>query len=184
MKKNRFLIRIAKRTIALALIVAIAVIAARYLIKRIEKVNSAMQENKKTSYLLENRDRINKDIQKNFAAVDPNYEKKISAALPSIYNILPFVEALESLAKKNSLQQVINFSQPVPTTEAPGPLSLVSLDFNISLAGGNIDTFTAYLKDFEELAYFTTISNISLTSASGWEDNSSINLSGRLYAQQ
>lgn len=184
MKKNKFLIKLAEKAIILTIIIVAAIMAARYLIQHIKKINLTMQENKKAGYLLENRERINENIQKNFSSVDPNYEKKISAALPSIYNVLPFVEALESLAKKNSLQQTINFGQPLPADGIPGPLSLVSLDFNISLTGGNIETFTAYLKDFEKLSYFTTINSISLTSASGWQDNSSISLSGRLYAQQ
>jgi hypothetical protein len=184
MNKKRFLIKLAVKIIPLVVLIALAAAAGWYLAKRITKVNLAMQENKKISYLLENRTKIDNQIQTDFSSVDPDYEQKIKSALPSIYNVLPFVEALESLAKKNSLQQTISFSQPVPAPEISGPLSLVSLDFNLNLAGGNIDTFTAYLKDFEKLPYFAAINNISLASSGGWENNSSISLSGRIYAQQ
>jgi hypothetical protein len=96
------------------------------------------------------------------------------------------VDAMESLAKKNSFKQNLTFNQPTAVTDISGPLSLTLINFNVTIEDANINTFINYLKDFEGLPYFASIDSINYLGSNdnGWENNSTINISGSFYAHQ
>lgn len=65
-----------------------------------------------------------------------------------------------------------------------GNLGLASIDYNIVL-NGNVSILASYLKDFEKLPYFSSVSSITLnaTPAKGWSDDSSIFIQAKLYVK-
>jgi hypothetical protein len=184
--KNNFSLRIIKKAIISLFIIALSFSAVYFLGKQIKKINFAMAEKKEMDYLISNREQINNRITTDFSLVDRSYQEKINDALPSVFNILPFVDALDSLAKKYSFEQTTNFSPPVPAPEISGPNTLMAINFNLNIQGSNVDNFISFLKDFERLPYFVTINNISYLGSGkvGWQENSTINISGSLYARQ
>jgi hypothetical protein len=145
-----------------------------------------MAEKKELDYLISNRDAVNNKIKTDFLRVDPSYQAKINEALPSVYNILSFVDSMDSLAKKYSLKQNLTFNEPTPETNISGPLNLMVITFNLTIEGANSDNFINYLKDFEKLPYFSSINSINYLGATtkGWQDNSTINISGSFYVQK
>lgn len=186
MLKNKFIIKVAVKIIITLIIIALSCVAIYFFNKQISKINSSLGEKKEMDYLITNRESVNNKIQTEFLEVDPNFEKKINEAIPSVYNVLVFVDSMESLAKKYSFKQTLNFDQPVPVTDISGPINLTVIKFNLTISDANVDSFTNYLKDFEKLPYFASISSINYlgTSDSGWLNNSTINITGSFYAHQ
>ena len=137
-------------------------------------------------YFISHREQINNKIRTDLATINPAYQDKIAESIPPVYNILPLVDTLENLSKKYSFKQTISFSQPVPISSISEPIPLTQIDFNITLDEAGINKFNNYLKDFEKLPYFISINSINYigSGSNGWQDNSSINISGSLYAHQ
>lgn len=157
-----------------------------FLNKQINKINKSFDEKKTMDYFIENREKVNAKIKTDFLEVDPSYKTKIEEAIPSVYNVLSFVDAMESLSKKYSFKQTLNFDQPTPEVTITGPIQLTAIKFNLIISDANINNFTDYLQDFEKLPYFASIDNINYlgTSERGWENNSTINITGVFYAHQ
>jgi len=85
-------------------------------------------------------------------------------------NILSFMGALENLAQKQSLSQNLSFSDP----------NGKAIDYTVTL-NGNLITLINYMKDFENLPYFSSIYSLEIRSGQfGWLDNSSIAMKARL----
>jgi hypothetical protein len=184
--KNKFVLKIISKVMITLLVIVASSLTVYIFSKQIKKINLTMNEKKEMDYLISNREAVNNNIKADFMSVDPSYQDKISGAIPPVYNILPFVDSLESLSKKYSFTQTVGFSQPVPAVDVNGPLKLMVITFNINISEINADNFILFLKDFENLPYFASINNISYLSAgkSGWQENSSINLTGSLYAHE
>lgn len=186
MRKNKFIIKILiKIVIALALVL-LGVTVIYFLNKQINKINRSFNEKKTMDYFIENREMVNDKIKTDFLEVDPDYQKKIDEAIPSVYNVLSFVDAMESLAKKYSFEQTLSFDQPIPESSLNNPIPLTIVKFNLIINQANIDNFANYLQDFEKLPYFASINNINYLGASdgGWKNNSTINITGSFYAHQ
>lgn len=186
MLKNKFTFKILIKITIILIIIIISTAASYFLSKQISKINLSMAEKKEMDYLISNREEVNNQIKTDFLEVDANYQTKINDSLPSVYNVLSFVDAMESLAKKNSLKQTLSFNQPTPVTDITGPINLMQVNFNLTIEETNINNFINYLQDFEQLPYFASINSISYVGVNtkGWEDNSSINISGSFYAHQ
>jgi hypothetical protein len=186
MFKNKFNLKLFVKIIIILIIITISALASYLLSKQINKINASMVEKKEMDYLISNREAVSNQIKTDFLEVDSNYQAKIDNALPSVYNVLSFVDAMESLAKKNSFKQNLTFNQPTAVTDISGPLSLTLINFNVTIEDANINTFINYLKDFEGLPYFASIDSINYLGSNdnGWENNSTINISGSFYAHQ
>lgn len=186
MFKNKFKRKIFSKIIVIFIIIIISSFAIYFLSTQINTINATIAEKKEMNYLISNREEVDRKIKTDFQAVDPKYKEKIIESLPSVYNILPFVDAMESLSKKYSFKQTLSFSQPAPAPEISGSLSLLAINFNLAIEETNIDGLIAYLKDFEKLPYFVSINSINYLGQGdgGWKENSSINISGRLYVHQ
>ena len=186
MFKNKFNLKIVIKILIILIIVILSATASYLLSKQINKINVSMVEKKEMDYLISNRETVNNQIKTDFLEVDSNYQAKIDNALPSVYNVLSFVDAMESLAKKNSFKQTLTFNQPVAVTDISGPINLTLINFNVTIDDANANTFINYLKDFEGLPYFASIDSINYLAANtnGWENNSTINISGSFYAHQ
>lgn len=186
MFKNKFQRKISIKLIIIFVLIIIASLCVYFLQKQINSINATIAEKKEMNYLITNREEVDRKINTDFKLVDPQYEKKITDSIPSVYNILSFVDALESLSKKYSFKQTLSFNQPTPASEIIGPIPLMLINFNIAINEANVDGLTNYLEDFEKLPYFTSISSINYLAqgAGGWKENSSININGRLYVHQ
>jgi hypothetical protein len=186
MPKNKFLIKLAIKIIIALIIIALSATAVYFLSRQITKINLSLDEKKEMDYLIVNRETVNNKIKTDFLEVDPNYQTKINESIPSVYNVLSFVDAMESLSKKYSFKQTLSFDQPIPVTDINGPIKLNSIKFNLTINDANGNNFISYLQDFEKLPYFASIDSINYlgTSDSGWQNNSSINITGNFYAHQ
>jgi len=181
-KKRLFLI-ILKR-LSIAIVVALVSFTAVYVLKnRIEKIGNALVENKKISFYLEKRSEMFAKLAQDMKIVD-GHDAKIESAIPSADNILDFVSALDILATQNSEQHTVNFSNPVLVSTLPDGSSLYSIDFNVSLSS-SVFSLVGFLRGFDQLPYFTTISGITLNAPvdRGWDGTSSIIIQGKLYAK-
>lgn len=186
MSKNKFIIKLIIKIIIALAIISLSVAAIYFLSQQINKINKSFNEKKTMDYFIENRETVNAKIKTDFLEVDANYKTKINEAIPSVYNVLSFVDAMESLAKKYSFKQTLSFDQPVPSATPTGPILLTVVKFNLVIGEANINNFTDYLQDFEKLPYFASIDNINYlgTNDGGWENNSAINITGSFYAHQ
>lgn len=186
MFKNKFIIRIAVKIIIALIIIALSSAITYFLSQQINKINVSLGEKKEMNYLIANLETVNSKIQTDFLEVDPDYQAKINEAIPSVYNVLSFVDAMDSLAKKYSFKQNLTFDQPVAVTTISGPVDLTLVKFNLVISEANVDSYIHYLQDFEKLPYFASITSINYlaTSDTGWQNNSSINITGSFYAHQ
>lgn len=186
MLKNKFIFKAAIKIIIALMIISLSTAIIYFLNKQVNKINKSFNEKKTMDYFIENREKVNAKIKTDFLEVDPNYKTKIEEAIPSVYNVLSFVDAMESLSKKHSFKQTLSFDQPTPETTIDGPIQLTAVKFNLIINDANIDNFIYYLQDFEKLPYFASIDNINYlgTSDGGWNNNSTINITGIFYAHQ
>lgn len=116
------------------------------------------------------------------ASIIGSNDKVIKQAFIPSDNILEFIAILESLALKNGLTQTFSFSSPNPATEEMlFPVSIINYQNNVS---SNIFTFIKYLKEFEQLPYFTKIDSITISSSSAdWRTASNIAFNASVAAQ-
>lgn len=161
------------------LAIVLASIIVSFLMKEISKISNSIMENKKASFILEKRSEIIQNLKKDFQLVGDK-DKDVEEALIPVDNILNFVAATESLANQYSLQSSIKFETP---TLVSG--NIYSINYSLIL-NGNIFTLINYIKSFEKLPYFSGIVSINYQSLTerGWEDNSSINIKGKIYVKQ
>lgn len=181
-KKRLFLI-IVKR-LSIALVVVLVSFSAIYFLKtRIEKIGNSLEENKRISFYLEKRNEMFAKLFADMKIVGGN-DTAIENAIPSADNILNFVTALDDLATQNSQQHTVNFSNPVIASDLPDGSKLYSIDFNLSLSSNSL-SLVNFLRGFDKLPYFTSISGINLNAppTGGWDGPSSITIQGKLYAK-
>lgn len=186
MLKKKIILKLSLTFLLSAAMVTLAWLGTYFLKKQILNISQKIQEKKQLTYILKNRENAAAKINRDFKLVAADYEQRIKNGLPTVDNIIPFVEAMESLAKKNSLNQTITFASPQPLPADSGDLTLFAINYTLSLSNANLSVFLNYLEDFEKLPYFASLDSISLgaNGSRGWEDNSSITLSGKFYAKE
>ncbi|MFA6417331.1 MAG: hypothetical protein WCW61_04020 [Patescibacteria group bacterium] len=184
--KTSFKIKILVKIIIILIIIVLAVAAIYFFSKQIKHIDSSMMERKEMDFLVSHQEVLNARIKNDFSNVDPNYQEKITDSLPSVYNILGFVDTMESLSQKYSFRQTLSFSPPAPAPEIAGPIPVMAINFNLIIDEINIESFSAYLQDLENLPYFVSINSINHISLTpnAWQGRASVNISGRLYAKQ
>jgi len=170
-----------------AAIAALAIIVAFVLTfftgKAIIKISDSLAQKEKLSRVLAIKLDNIQQIKNSLGLLGDN-DKKIQAAYLPADNILGFVNALESVAKQNSLKQNLRFGDFSPVATVNG-ISLVKTDYVIGL-DGTITTLRAYLDQLEGLPFITQIGAVSLLASppNGWNGDSNINIKASLYAQQ
>ncbi|MEK7149896.1 MAG: hypothetical protein AAB757_02920 [Patescibacteria group bacterium] len=181
--KKQIIVIVSKHLVKAALAAVIASVIIFIISGQISKIGNSLSEKRKLSLILQKRSETTEKIRENFKIIGDN-EQKIKNSLPRTDNILDFIAALESLASKNAVQQSYRFGVPTVFINQNN-LNVASIDYNLNLTG-NIVILINYLKDFENLPYFTGISSISVSSPPdrGWEANSSISIQAKLYARQ
>lgn len=164
-----------------ALVIAVLIVV--FLSGQIDKIGSGIQKKRTLSYILEKRTETIDNLRLSFTKVG-DVDKRIKDALPTADNILDFVAALESLAASTSLQQSTRFGSPVPTAISSGGITLSAIDYSTTL-NGNVATLTNYLKGFEKLPYFSSITAISINAGSskGWDGDSTVSIQAKVYTR-
>ncbi len=183
---QNFKVIIIVKALLIISLLTIALIYIYFFSNQIKMINTGLLERKEMDYQISNQAAINSKMRQELSQIDPEYQTKILSSLPSVYNILDFVDNMENLAKKHSFQQSLNFSPPIDVPEISGPISIKAINFNLVINETNIENFIDYLNAFENLPYFVTITSITHTSVSpdGLQKKSSINITGILYAKQ
>jgi Tfp pilus assembly protein PilO len=168
--------------ITAALAIFIAAGASLFASKMIVKISESLQQKERVSRMLSMRVENIQKLKNSLARLGDN-DKKILVVYPSTDNILDFVAALETIGKQNSVRQNLGFSNFSPAYHA-GSIPISKTDYSISLTG-TINTLKIYLKQLEQLSFVIKIGGINIISSSpeGWNGDSSINISGSLYAQ-
>ena len=168
----------------IAVAVLMGVIIIHIASGQITKISTSLAEKKRLSLLLQRKSETTRQLAQDLAVVGDN-DKKILAALPPAQNILDFIGVLDNLAAKNSIKQTTKFNTPVPVSPEGGEgISIQKIDYSISLSG-NVFTLMSYLKDFENLPYFTKINSFNIQGGSslGWEGESTISIQAIVYVQ-
>ncbi len=164
---KNLLILIGRHAIIAILAVMAALLATGLLSQQITRLSEDVLKNRYLASALEKRTELFASIKRDAELVGTNDVLIERAFIPSD-NILEFVSTLESLALKNGVTQSFNFGNPMPSTiSAPFPLAMVTYSNSLN---GDLKAFSSYLKEFEQLHYFTKIESLSITASdkSGW----------------
>lgn len=152
---------------------------------KITKTSTAISANKQLSMQLAMRNALLATIHTNYEEVRMHEQAMRRALLPAD-DILEFTGALESLGTKHNVLQKFTFDTPVSTDTTFGtpPKTLTKINFTLSFPA-NIFIAKAYLKDFEQLPYFTKIESITVESdgKSGWQNMSTILIRATLFTE-
>ena len=146
-----------------------AILLIIFFSQQIVKISNSLFEQRATAFILERRNDAIGQLREDFKAIGES-DNKIKNAFPPADNILDFISAMETLANSHSIPQSLRF----------GALAGDYIDYNIQL-NANISIFINYLKSFEKLSYFTSISGISLSSSGDLMGDSAISLGARIY---
>ncbi|MGB2580466.1 MAG: hypothetical protein WBC83_02125 [Minisyncoccia bacterium] len=148
---------------------------------QISKMSKKAIKDRNTATTLSEQTSLLSSLKYEASIIGSNDQVIKHAFIPS-NNILEFIAILESLALKNGITQTFSFSSPNPAIEeTPLPISMINYQNNIS---SNIFTFIKYLKEFEQLPYFTRINSISISSGSAdWRTSSNVTFSASVAAQ-
>lgn len=120
--------------------------------------------------------RLSHDVTEGRAAL-----ATMDALFPKDDNLLPFLKALEAIAKKTDTTATFRFEQSTPTP-APNipPYRFITYSIMVS---GNARTLLAYLTALPQLPYAIVLDSMTLSGENGIEKNTTMNLKGRLYVQ-
>lgn len=182
MFNKKILIKILSLHIAKALIaIIIASLAISFFSWQFKKINIALSEKRKLSYVLERRSETASILKKKFTQFDTP-EQDITAALPSTDDVLPFVSVLENTAKNVGLYHTVQFGGIA--SFAADPIRIVRAEFSVN-ATGDVKTFIRYLEEFETLPYFTGIRSFTMNAgAGGWNEGATISAGGVVYLKE
>lgn len=160
--KNLLLLITKHALIALSVILGCLIVIV-YFSREIESVTDAVTQNRKLAATLSERTTHLTQLTKDAEIVGTNAER-ISASFVPSDNVAEFIAALESIGQKNGIQQTFKFESPNPAAIASTfPMQTVAYS---DIVTSNLPTFITFMKDFEDLPYFTRVDTLSI-SASG-----------------
>lgn len=164
-------------------VISITAIMIFFISKEINRISNSVALNHKLQAELAKRNDSLKMIDHDMQIIGEN-DNKIENAFVQADNILNFVAELDKLASKINLTQIYRFETPLSSDlTAPFPIGTISYSNNFT---ANISTFSNYLKEFENLPYFTKIEsfNISSQDKNGWISESNISYKAILYTKK
>jgi Tfp pilus assembly protein PilO len=170
-----FALRIVAAVVVTAIIVTICA-------NQITKISRSILEKKRLATILEQKSETLRQLEQDLAIIGTG-DAKIREALPPSNNILDFIAVLEALAVRSSVKQTTRFGTPTPVTpEGSEGMPIAKIDYSISI-NGNVHTLYSYLKNFENLPYFTRINSFSIQSGSelGWEGESTVSIGASVF---
>lgn len=159
--------------IVIALIAA-SIFSIRRGVVRIEE-DRALQRQLYSKF--ESMARLSHDVTEGRAALET-----IQSLFPKDDNLLPFLHALNVLAKQTDNKATFRFDQGVPAT-APDMPPYRFITYTIILEG-DARTFLRYLSAFHALPYLVVLDAFSMTGDHGISEAQSIlQMKGKLYVQ-
>lgn len=179
--KNLLLLVGRHAAIALGTVV-LSLVVVSFFAREIERISSTITKNRQLAVTLEGRAELFSTLKRDADIVGTGDTSIDHAFLPAD-NIADFISVLDSLGLKNSTVQTVNFSDPAPSTiTAPFPVSMIV--YNNTL-GSTLATLSSYLKDFENLPYFTKIENLTISAQdkTGWRGPITVSFRATLYTK-
>lgn len=183
MLKSKNLLILIGRNIIISLVAVVISITAIFFLKiQIEKITDTVVLNRKLETELKKRTELISVIDTGAKTIGANNYLINNAYLPS-NNISPFINKLDDLVSISGLTQVYRFDTPVPSP-IEGPYSLSTISFTNTLTA-DLNNLSIYLKNFENLPYFTKIESLNISSQdkSGWIGTSSVSFKATLYTK-
>lgn len=171
-----------KHAIIAIVAIGIAVLAVWFLSREIERVSDAVVKNRLLAEKLGKRTELFSVLAGDSAIVGTNGATIEQAFIPA-ENLPDFILILEKLALKNGVAQSFRLASFAGASQvAPFPLTAIEYQNSMSI---DIYSFIKYLKDFEELPYFTKIKSLSFGSqgSTGWRGTGSASWSATLYTK-
>lgn len=163
-------------------VVAVALSAVIFLSKKMAQISDSIALNHRLEARLETRNELTSVLNRDMQIIGTN-NAGIENAFISSDNILGFITTLDNLAKKRSIIQVYRFGTPAPSSiSAPFPIS--TIEYSNSLTT-NLSSFSDYIKEFENLPYFTKIDGFTISSQDigGWLGSSTISFRAILFTK-
>lgn len=177
--KNLF--KIAGKHIIIAIVsILISSALVVFLSGQITKVAEKEATDRRLASLLSERTVLLSNIKSESNIIGSTDRKIEDAFIPS-NDILGFVSILENLALKFSVTPSYSFSSPV-ATDSGNTFPIASINFQNNLSV-NIDVLVSYLRNFEELPYFTKIDSLNILSPKGWHNESSVSYSASILTR-
>lgn len=181
--KKQLILTVLKNLTILTVAVSGALFVAVYSSKQINRISSAISEKKRVSYILEKRSETYTNLRRDFAILN-GADGLIESALVPSDDISGFIGAVETLGVKSGVVQSYQFGIP-NLSGALGNPEIASVDYSLR-ARTNIYGLIAYLKNFENMPYFSGIMSISISAGTprGLDNDSDVSMSARLYARK
>lgn len=176
--KKQFAIKIIIN-LALTLVVILVVITATTILGgEISKTADALHSKASLIKLVESRSLDAAMLQKKLEPLG-DIDAKIESAFPTQDNVVDFVSAMDALAVQSQVTQTLSFNapNPIPSSDI---LPLAVMEYSGTVTGP-VNILSAYLKNFEDMTFFTQITSMNLTSSSGWSNDATLNFQARLY---
>ncbi len=181
--KKRLILTILKNLTILAAAVSLATGVVIYSSRQINRISGAIAEKKRISFVLEKRSETYTNLKRDFAELD-GAERFIENALVPSDDISGFISAVETLGAQSGVTQSYQFGTP-NLSGAFGNPNIASIDYSLRVSA-NIHSLVAYLKNFENMPYFSGIMSVNMVSGAerGWNNVSDIYMNARLYARK
>jgi hypothetical protein len=163
-------------------VVLVAVIATRFISKKIEHIADSVILKHRLEGELNKRAGLVEKVKHDATLVGKN-DVAIDAAFVSSENILEFVNVLDAMAAKKSIKQIYNFETPaLSAISAPFPIATIAYSDTLTTT---VASFSDYLKEFENLPYFTKIDGFTIASQNdlGWEGESTVSYRATFYTK-
>ena len=179
---KNLLILIGKNTIISLIVISITMFSISIFKKEIETITSSIALNNKLESELKKRTELVGTIQEGARIIGSNDILISNAFIPS-NNISEFMTALDLIAANNKTIQSYKFETPTQSMVSE-PIQLSSIAYSNTLTLSSKDLVN-YLKNFEELPYFTKIEslNISSQNENGWSEPSSVTFKASLITK-
>lgn len=184
------------KSLGIALTFLIVILVAIYILSgQIAKISRDVTQSRAAITILESKGQVAEELKKNFAAIGDG-DKKIEEAFIEAKDIGKFIDELESIAKRNELEQNLRFNTPTPSETPLTPdqpvkeLALTKVAYTISL-NGDLISLNKYLQELEKAPYFSNITSmtiVSLPNATNWEEiritSATVSIEAQLYLKQ
>ncbi|MEI6280613.1 MAG: hypothetical protein WCP17_01255 [bacterium] len=180
--KKNLLILIGKNALIALLVISFVLIAISFISSQITRMSNAVSLNHRLEAELVEKTELFKIIERDTQVIGTNNKRIENAFVPSD-NILEFVNILDSLAIKNTINQAYHFETPIISgISAPFPISTIIFSNKFDV---NVLTLSKYFKEFDKLPYFTKIDGFTISAQNqlGWQEVSALTFRGTLYTK-
>ncbi|MBI5077792.1 MAG: hypothetical protein HZB11_00255 [Candidatus Yonathbacteria bacterium] len=162
-------------------VLALASVAVFFLSNQIANISAKATSERRLATILSERTALLSNLKNETEIIGANDAIIKNSFIPS-NNILGFVATLKNLALKTGLTQALgSFTLGASTIGTSFPVGIITYQNTVS---SNVPMFINYLKEFEQLPYFTKIDSLSISAGGGdWSTSATISFSATVAAQ-